>query len=115
MDELRKHAYRVVLSAGLLHMKWDLACWYGGLDPHDATRQGESAQRASFRAFAFHNLAIHAAADFAGFSEDLFWRDFDLFHRDCPDALCPYREFFDRCLRSEPVDIVAPDGVSRRP
>jgi hypothetical protein len=112
MDEPRKHAYRVVLAAGLLHLKWDLACWYGGLDPRDAAHQCEAAQRASFRAFAFHNLAIHAAADFAGFSEFLFWEDIERFCRDCPDALCPYREIFDRCLRGQPVSIIAPSGIS---
>lgn len=31
MDATRERAYRLLLSAGLLHVKWDLACWYGGL------------------------------------------------------------------------------------
>jgi hypothetical protein len=111
MEEARKRAYRVILCAGLLHVKWDLACWYGGSDPQDAIRQGEDARRASLRAFAFHNLAIHAAADFARFSEEMFWRDIGQFQRDSPDALCPYREIFERCLRGDPVNIIAPDGV----
>jgi hypothetical protein len=111
MDEAKQRAYRFVLSAGLLHVKWDLACWYGGFDFWNWRRQARAARRASLRAFAFHNLAIHTSRDFQGFSEQKFWEDIELFRRDCPDALCPYREMFNRCLRGEPQDIIAPSGI----
>ena|ERR1700722_17632344 len=111
MEEARKQAYRVVLCAGLPHLKWDLACWYGGLNSLDSVRQGEAARRASLRAFAFHNLAIHMASDFARFSEEVFWLDIERFREDSPDALCPYRVIFERCLCGKPVNIVAPDGI----
>ena len=115
MDESRVRAYRVLLAQGLLHLKWDLAQFYGGLSltrPWELLRESRAVRAASFRAFAFHNLAICAASDFARFSEDAFWADIEKFRRDCPDALCPYREVFERCLRGEPVNIVAPDGVA---
>jgi hypothetical protein len=114
MDEARVRAYRVLLAQGLLHLKWDLARFYGGLSltrPWRLLGESRAIRNAAFRAFAFHNLAIRAASDFAGFSEDAFWADIDKFRRDCPDALCPYREVFERCLSGEPVNIVAPGGV----
>ena len=116
MDEVRSRAYRVLLAQGLLHLKWDLACLLGGFSwwrPRRALAQARSARQAAWRADAFHNLAICTSFDFAGFSEDEFWADIDKFRRDFPDALCPYREVFERCLRGEPVHIVAPDGVGR--
>ena len=114
MDEARARAYRLVLAQGLLHLKWDLARFYGGLSlarPWRLPGESRAVRAAAFRAFAFHNLAIFAASDFAGFSEEAFWADIETFRRDCPDALCPYRAVFERCLRGEPVHIVAPDGV----
>jgi hypothetical protein len=116
VDEARVRAYRVLLAQGLLHLKWDLACLLGGfswLRPWRALTQARAARRASLRAYAFHNLAIRSAVDFRGFSEETFWADIDRFQRDCPDALCPYREVFERCLRGEPVNITAPDGVAQ--
>src|SRR5688572_30065218 len=115
MDETRVRAYRVLLAQGQLHLKWDLARFYGGLSlirPWQLLRESRAVRTAAFRAFAFHNLAIFAASDFAGFSEDAFWADIDKFRRDCPYALCPYREVFERCLRGEPVCILAPGGVA---
>ena len=115
MDEARVRAYRFLLAQGLLHLKWDLARFYGGLSlarPWRLLRESRAVRTAAFRAFAFHNLAICAASDFARFSEELFWRDIDSFRRDCPDALCPYREVFERCLRGEPVCVIAPGGVA---
>jgi hypothetical protein len=114
MDDARSRAYRVLLAQGLLHLKWDLARFYGGLSlsrPWQLLRESRAIRTAAFRAFAFHNLAIFAASDFAGFSEEAFWADIDTFRRDCPDALCPYRAVFERCLRGELVNIVAPGGV----
>src|SRR5262245_44090146 len=97
MEERRGRAYLVRLGQGLLHLKWDLARFYGGLSlsqPWRLFRESRAVRTASFRAFAFHNLAIFAASDFAGFSEEKFWADIDSLRRDCPDALCPYREVF---------------------
>ena len=116
MDEARVQAYRMLLSQALLHVKWDLARFYGGLSftrPWQLLRESRAVRTAAFRAFAFHNLAIFAASDFAEFSEDAFWADIDKFHCDCPDALCPYREVFERCLRGEPVSIIAPGGLAQ--
>src|SRR5262245_18176051 len=115
MDDIRVRAYRVLLAQGLLHLKWDLARFYGGLSisrPWRLLSESRAARTAALRAFAFHNLAIFAASDFAGFSEEAFWADIDAFHRGCPKALCPYREVFDRCLRGEPVNIVARSGLA---
>ncbi len=112
MDEARVRAYRVLLAQGLLHLKWDLARFYRGLSltrPWQLLRESRAVRTAAFRAFAFHNLAIFAASDFAGFSEDAFWADIDKFRRDCPDALYPYREVFERCLRGEPICIMEPE------
>ena len=111
MDDPKKQAYRIILSAGLLHIKLDLACWYGGRSWRDRKLQNEAAQRAGFRAFAFHNLAIGAAADFAGFNEARFWADIEKFRSDKPNAICPYRDMLERFLRGEPVNIIAPSGV----
>ena len=97
-------------------VKWDLARFYGGLSlsrPWQLLRQSRAVRTAAFRTFAFHNLALFAASDFAGFSEEAFWSDIDKFRRDCPNALCLYREVFERCLRGEPVSIVAPGGVAQ--
>jgi hypothetical protein len=116
VEEARARAYRVLLAQGLLHLKWDLAGLLGGLSwfrPRLALAQARAARRAALRAYAFHNLAIHSTFDFAGFSEEAFWSDIDRFRRGCPDALCPYREVFERCLRGEPVHIVAPSGVGQ--
>lgn len=115
MNETRVRAFRVLLSQGLVHLKWDLAGFYRGLSlfrPWQLLRQSRAIRTAASRAFAFHNMAIFAASDFRGFSEESFWADIDRFHRDHPDALCPYREVFERCLRNEAVNIISPGGMS---
>ena len=69
MDETRVRAYRLLLAQGLLHLKWDLACLLGGfswLRPRLALAQARAARKAALRAYAFHNLAIRSAFDFAG-------------------------------------------------
>ena len=111
LDESRKQAYRLLLAQGLLHLKWDLARFYGGLSLYRPWRlwaESQAIRTAAFRAFTFHNLAIFAASDFVGFSEDSFWSDIARFHRAYPTALCPYREVFERCLQGERINIVAP-------
>ena len=116
MDESRVRAYRMLLAQGLLDLKWDLARFYGGLSltrPWQLLGESRAVRTAACRAFAFHNLAIFAASDFAGFSEEAFWADIDKFHRDCSGAMCPYREVFERCLRGESICIIAPGGVDR--
>jgi hypothetical protein len=111
MDEKRDHAYRVVLSAGMLHLKWDLACLLGGFawfNPRRALRQIRAARNAARRAVAFHNLAISAADGFSGFSEESFWDGVERFERRDPGGVSSYRELFERCLRGETVRIITP-------
>src|SRR5262249_22979082 len=113
MDESRRRAYEVVLSAGLLHLKWDLACLTGGFawfNPWRAVAQIRAACRAAERARTLHNLAIFASRDLSDFSEDAFWHDVARFGREHPDAICPYRNIFDQSLRGDEVRIVAPYG-----
>ena len=113
LEAARENAYRLLLSAGLLHVKWDLACLYGGFSwlPWRFRDQARSARRASYRAATFHNLAIFAAQDFAGFSEEWFWREVERYLRDFPESpYSNYRGMFEHCLRGEPVYIIAPDG-----
>ena len=113
VNETRVRAYRVLLAQGLLHLKWDLAGFYRGLSlsrPWRLFRQSRLIRTAACRAFAFHNLAIFAAADFVDFSEEKFWADIERFRGDFPDAICPYREVFDQCLRGDPVSILASGG-----
>jgi hypothetical protein len=116
MEEAKRRAYRLLLAHGMLHLKWDLAGLLGGISwfrPRLAWLQARAARQAAKRAYAFHNLAIRSAFDFAGFSEEEFWSDIQKFRRDCPEAPCPYREVFERCLRGEPVNILAPGGLSQ--
>jgi hypothetical protein len=111
MDEAKVRAYRFLVAQALLHVKWDLGWLLRGLswwNPRDLVIQARMARRAALRAYAFHNVAIHSAYDFERFSEERFWADIDAFHRDCPDARCPYRDVFERFLRGEPVSIQEP-------
>lgn len=113
MDATRERAYRLLLSVGLLHVKWDLACLYRGFSwrPWRFSRQGRSARGGSHRAAAFHNLAIFAAQEFRGFSEEWFWRGVDRFSRDYPEsAWSNYRGMFDAALRGEEVFVCQPGG-----
>jgi hypothetical protein len=113
MDESRRQAYRVILAQGLLHLKWDLAAYHQGLSlsrPWRLSRESRRIRRASSWAYTFHNLAIFSTQDFQGFSEESFWEGIEKFSQEFPDALCPYREVFDRCLRGERIAISAPNG-----
>jgi hypothetical protein len=108
MDADRERAYRIVLSAATLHLKWDLCgvpdrfSWL----PWRRREQIGAVRRARHRAVAFHNLAIFAARDFAGFREDEFWADVDRFYAAYPEAKAfgSYREMFEASLRGEHVD-----------
>jgi hypothetical protein len=114
MDKLRQRAYQDLLSMGLLHVKWDLACWAGRfswLNPRRAYLQIRAANRASYRAYAFHNLAIQATLEFSGFQEHEFWQGIEKFQRAYPDDPYPYRSFFERRVRGDPISIVAPDSI----
>lgn len=112
MECERQRAYEIILAAGLLHVKWDLACWYGPfawLRPWLARRQIRAARRAAFRSAAFHNLAIFASQGYRGFSEEMFWRDIERFHQDFPESdWANYREIFERSLQGEKVLIAKP-------
>lgn len=110
MDEQRIRAYRTVLAQALLHLKWDLAGLLGGFrwfQPWSLLAQTRAAYRAAFRAWAFHNLAIHSVKDFSGLREDEFWNDIARFQQRFPQVHCPYAAVFERCLLGEPVNIMA--------
>jgi hypothetical protein len=111
----REHAYRLLLSAGLLHVKWDLACLQGGFSwlPWRFWRQARNARRAADRAAMFHNLAIFSAQDFQGFSEDRFWQEVERFSSRYPESNWSnnYRRIIEASLRGEPVNIVQPSEV----
>ena len=113
MDEARKRAYRVLLAAALLHLKWDLACTLGGLTwlrPRTLLWQSRAVRTAAFRAYAFHNLSITSQWDFRNLDEGQFWRDIDRFHLKCPQDRHRYREIFERLLAGGPINIVAPNA-----
>jgi hypothetical protein len=113
MEATRERAYHMLLSASLLHIKWDLACLFGGihLTPWGFSRQMRACRRAACRAFAFHNLAILASQNFEGFSEGRFWGDVERFLKSYPESgWSDYRSMFERCLRGEEIDIIAPGG-----
>jgi hypothetical protein len=114
METERQQAYQVVLAAGLLHVKWDLACWQGGFDwlqPWRLPGQVRAARRAACRSAAFHNLAIFASQAFAQFSEERFWQDVERLYRDFPESTwANYREMFERSLQGHEVCIVRPGG-----
>lgn len=111
MDERRQRAYRTLLSAGLLHLKWDLACWLGQKSMWVTGDQRRAARRSSLRARAFHNLAIFAENGFENFDEHRFWRDIEQLQADCPNSIGNYKVLFERCLRGEAITIIAPDGI----
>ena len=114
MDTETERAYRILLAQGLLHVKWDLNDFSDGLfltRPWKLIQQSRRVRMAAHRAVLFHNLAIFSTADFEGFSQERFWADVDYFQRAYPNALCPYRNVFERCLRGEPICIIAPDGI----
>ncbi len=113
VEATREQASRLLLSAGMLHVKWDLACLYGGFSwlPWRFWQQARNARRAADRAFTFHNLAIFAAQDFEGFSENRFWREVEQFTSHYPESRWSnYRGMFEASLRGEPVHVVQPGG-----
>lgn len=114
MDEARKQAYDMLLAAALLHLKWDLACALGGLcwfPPWQLISQARSIRMAAHRAYAFHNLAISSTNDFNKFDEEWFWQGIRQFQAKFPEDRHQYQVIFDRCVKGEPVNIVAPEGV----
>ena len=114
IDPARQRAYRVVLAAALLHVKWDTACWYDSnswLMPWRWPRLWRSGRIAADRAATFHNLAIFATHEFEGFSEERFWIDVVQFHqRHSDSSRTTYRDMFDRCVRGEQVEIIKSSG-----
>lgn len=113
MEATREQAYRLLLSAGLLHVKWDLACLYSGFSwlAWRFRQQARNARRAAYRSVTFHNLAIFAAQGYSGFSEEHFWQEVDAFLRAFPESReSNYRGIFEHALRGEQVYIIAPGG-----
>jgi hypothetical protein len=106
MDERRKQAYAFLLSAALLHMRYDLAAFWSGLSifhPWRLFHESNQVRRASHRAFAFHNLAIILTHDLANFDEERFWNDIEQFKMRFPEDWADYRAMFDRKLAGEEV------------
>ena len=88
MDADREQAYRFLLSAAMLQLKWDLGCLFNGFSwlPWRLWRQLRSARRAAYRAATFHNLACFAEWGFEDFSEDRFWSDVEWFTGHFPET-----------------------------
>jgi len=114
MDIDRQEAYRLVLAAGMLHIKWDLACWgnsFPWFNLFEWRLLWQQGVIAADRSRTFHNLAISASRHFEGFSEEQFWIDVEHFHDRHPETnWADYRGIFERCLRGESVEIIRPGG-----
>jgi hypothetical protein len=111
MDENRKQAYSFLLSAALLHLKWDLVAFWTGLSlwrPWRLLYESRRIRRAAHRAVAFHNLAIFVTYDFSGFREDMFWKEIEEFRKRFPNDWADYRKMFDRKLAGEEVIVIKP-------
>jgi hypothetical protein len=111
MEEKRKQAYSFLLSAALLHLKWDTAPFWRGLSlwrPWRLRQESYRVRRATTRARAFHNLAIFLTHDLAGFSEEFFWGEISEFREQFPDDRTDYRTMFDRKLAGEEVFVIKP-------
>jgi hypothetical protein len=114
METARKEAYAFLLSAAMLHLKWDLVCFWGGFrwwPPWRLPGHLRAIKRAAHRAIAFHNLAIFLTLEMSGFSEDRFWREVEEFSRRFPEAgLADYRGMFERKLAGDEVLVIKPGG-----
>ena len=110
MDQTRKDAYAFLLSAALLHVKWDLAGTLGGFpwsNPFHWRHFFRAVDIAGARAFLFHNLAIFLARDMQGFREERFWEDVERFRARYPtDPRPDYRRLFEKKLNREEVDVM---------
>lgn len=101
LTEARKAAYRTLLSAAMLHLKWELA---GISGPFSCLKLHHQIETAAQRSFTFHNLALFVDEDFEGFEEERFWRCIEEFQRKCPNAAnSNYQWLFERLLAGEKV------------
>jgi hypothetical protein len=114
MDSARQNAYRALLCAAMLHVKWDLASlpkssfWMG-------SGHCRSAQIAAARSRAFHNLAILLDSDFEVFDEEQFWTDIEHFRQQCPGAMnTDYRWLYEQKLANPDFPIIRPLPVEDR-
>jgi hypothetical protein len=108
MEHNRQAAYRTLLAHGLLHIKWDLACYplNGRPSLWKWSRIGRAVRHAAHRVIAFHNLAIFSTNDFEQFDEDRFWSGLSQFHEQFPGAKrANYRDVFETALSGERVPI----------
>jgi hypothetical protein len=110
MEDVRKQAYWFLLCAAMLHLKWDLASFGAGSSPWRLIIGTRQVRKAARRAVAFHNLAIFASLDFAGFREDPFWQEIDAFQARYPNDPADYRRMFERKLAGQEVFITKPGG-----
>lgn len=78
MNETRVDAYRFLLCAAMMHLKWDLQGSIGGFhwwNLGSLRRRYQQVQCARVRAIAFHNLAHFLTHGMRGFDESRFWED----------------------------------------
>jgi hypothetical protein len=114
MEAARKEAYAFLLSAAMLHLKWDLVRFWHGLGWWTPWRLPEDLRRirmAAHRAVAFHNLAVFLTLDMEKFNEDTFWREIEEFSLRFPEAeLANYRGMFEKKLAGQNVLVIKPGG-----
>ena len=113
MEAERRKAYEFLLSAALLHLKWDLCGLSHGTGlwpPWEWSRRARIIAKAKGRAVTFHNLACFSTWEMNGFREEQFWRDIALFERRFPEDWGNYRGMFDRKLAGGEVSVIKPGG-----
>jgi hypothetical protein len=114
MEGTRKEAYSFLLSAAMLHLKWDLGRFWDGPSwwpPWRLIQHSWQTKKAAHRAVACHNLAIFLTQEMDGFCEDTFWREIESFLHQFPEeGWSDYRRMFERKLAGEEVIVVKPGG-----
>ena len=109
ISESRINAYRFLLCAVMMHLKWDLHGLIGGFhwwNPGSLRRQYQQVHCARVRDIAFHNLAHFLTLGMRDFDEARFSGDLDRFQNRFPERLCNYKSLFERKLNGEEVSIL---------
>lgn len=100
MDAQRKQAYRWLLYLATLEIRplqWIGRRGWRRLNPFCWWSQSQQVRRAGAIADWLHNLAIYSAIDFDRFDEERFWKDYQWFLDNHPNAgLDMYRSEFER-------------------
>lgn len=99
MDVPRARAYRYLVYWAMLDIRlicqdfdhtWNPFCW---------SRYARRIRCAGAIADWLHNLALFSSLNFRQFSEDVFWKDFELLRSRYPEfGLERYRDLFDKRL-----------------